>query len=279
MITKIQLLKNIGKFYNFSSKSPGLDLHKNTFLFAPNAYGKSTLVNVCRSLRDNNPKLIRARRTLGSVASPEAVLIMEGANHVFNGSKWNKHCPDIQIFDVPFVHGNILTDEIEHEHKKNMHKIIIGAAGVKLADKLSTLKTQEKNKRQRLDNLRAEFNKGGFVHHTLDAFLAIPTVEETAVPTRIAALEKDIKSKETETQARALTLPKPLTTPAFDLSQARLLAAKKLAAAHEEAEKRLLEHIEKNVANKGRAQQFIRTGLDLLKADCPFCGICAKIKN
>ena len=272
MIKKIQRLKNIGKFYDYSSKGPGLDWHKNTFLFAPNAYGKSTLVNVCRSLRDNDPKLIRARKTLGSVSSPEAVLIVDGANHVFNGDKWAKHCPDIQIFDVPFVHDNILTDEIEHAHKKNMHKIIIGAAGVKLADELSTLKTQEKSKRQRLDNLHAEFNKGGFVHHTLDAFLAIPPAEEAAVQTRIASLEKDIKSKETETQARALTLPKPLTAPAFDLSNAKALAAKKLAAAHEEAEKRVLTHIEKNVADEGRARQFIRTGLDLLKADCPFCG-------
>jgi wobble nucleotide-excising tRNase len=272
MITKMQRLNNIGKFYDFSSKGPGLDWHKNTFLFAPNAYGKSTLVNVCRSLCDNDPKLICARKTLGSVASPGAVLIVDGDNHVFNGAKWDKHCPDIQIFDVPFVHDNILTDEIEHAHKKNMHKIIIGAAGVKLADELSTLKTQEKSKRQRLDNLRDEFNKGGFIHHTLDAFLAIPTAEEAAVPTRIASLEKGIKSKETETQVRALILPKPLTATAFDLTHANALAAKKLAAAHEEAEKRVLAHIEKNIADKERARQFIRSGLDLVQTDCPFCG-------
>ena len=53
MIQKLKLLKNTGKFYNFSAKGNGLDWHKNTFLFAPNAYGKSTLVNVFRSLRDN----------------------------------------------------------------------------------------------------------------------------------------------------------------------------------------------------------------------------------
>lgn len=272
MITKIKRLKNIGKFYDFSSKGPGLDWHKNTFLFAPNAYGKSTLVNVCSSLRDNNAKLIRARKTLGSAADPEAVLIVDGANHVFNGTKWDKPYSEIQIFDVPFIHANILTDEIEHEHRKNMHKIIIGAAGVKLAEELSTLKTQEKSKRQKLDSLTAEFNKERFGHHTLDMFLAIPATGEAAVATRIGFLEKDIKSKETETQARALTLPQPLIAPAFDLSQAKSLAVKKLAAAHEEAEKRVLAHIEKNIADKERARQFIRTGLDLVQADCPFCG-------
>jgi wobble nucleotide-excising tRNase len=272
MITKIKRLKNIGKFYDFSCKGPGLDWQRNTFLFAPNAYGKSTLVNVCRSLRENNPKHIQARKTLGSVADPEAVLIVDGANHVFNGTKWDKPYSEIQIFDVPFVHANILTDEIEHEHKKNLHKIIIGAAGVKLAGELSTLKTQEKGKRQKLDSLTAEFNRGYFVHHTLDSFLEIIATEEAAVPTRIASLEKDIKSKETEAQARALTLPRPIIAPAFDLSQAKSLATKKFAAAHEEAEKRVLAHIEKNIADKDRAQQFIRIGIDLVQADCPFCG-------
>jgi len=38
-----------------------LDWHKNTFVFAPNAYGKTTFVNVLRSLRDNDPKLIRLK--------------------------------------------------------------------------------------------------------------------------------------------------------------------------------------------------------------------------
>jgi len=272
MITKIKRLKNIGKFYDFSAKGSGLDWHKNTFLFAPNAYGKSTLLNVCLSLRNNDPKLIRARKTLGSAGSPEAVLILDGANYIFNGTMWDKSCSEFQIFDVPFVHANILTDEIAYEHRKNMHKIIIGAAGVKLAEELATFKTQEKNRRQQFEGLRSEFNSAGFVHHTLDAFLAIPATEEAAVPPRIAGLEKDIKSKETESHVRTLSLPGPITAPAFDLSATKTLAAKKLASAHEAAEKRVLAHIKKNIADKSLARQFIRTGLDLVQADCPFCG-------
>jgi len=109
MITKIRRLKNIGKFYNHSTKGVGLDWPKNTFVIGPNAYGKSTLVDVFRSVRDNDPKVIRARRTLGSVASPEAVIIIDGENHVFNGTKWDNTYPAMQIFDVPFIHTNILS--------------------------------------------------------------------------------------------------------------------------------------------------------------------------
>ena len=272
MITKVRRLKNIGKFYDFSAKGDGLDWHRNTFLYAPNAYGKSTLVNVCQSARDNNPKIIRARKTLGSVASPEAVIIIDGVNHVFNGTKWDKVCPAIQIFDVPFIYANILSHEIEHEHRKNMHKIIIGAAGIKLAEELASLKTKEKNKRQQFDGLCTQFMVGAFAHHTIDAYLAIPATEEAAVTDRIKKLNHDIKSKETEAQVRALSFPSAIATPTFNLSTAKTLAAKKLAAVHEAAEKLVLEHIARNIAVKSRAKEFIRQGLDLVQADCPFCG-------
>jgi len=272
MITKIRRLKNIGKFYNYCTKGVGLDWHKNTFVIAPNAYGKSTLVDVFRSVRDNDPKVMRARRTLGSVGSPEAVIIIDGENHVFNGTKWDKTYPAMKIFDVPFIHTNILSHEIEHEHRKNIHRIIIGAQGIQLAEELAALKTKEKNKRQQFDKLGTQFNAAGFVHHTLDAFLAIPVSEEAAVVGRIQKLEQDIKSKESETQVRALGYPRAVSAPAFDLSAVKTLAGQKLAAAHEAAEKCVLAHIDQNFKQKGQAQEFIRQGLDLVQADCPFCG-------
>jgi len=272
MITKVKRVKSIGKFYDFAAKGDGLDWHKNTFLFAPNAYGKSMLVSVLRSLRENDPNVLRARRTLDRDASPEAVLIVDGVNYTFNGTKWDKTCPTIQIFDVPFIHENILSDEIEHEHRKSIHRIIIGAHGVELAKDLANMKSDEKSKRQQFDGLTTQFNAGGHVHHTLDAFLAIPAAEEAAVPGRMQKLEQDIKSKESETTVRRLGFPRVLSSPAFDLSATKALAGHKLAAVHEAAEKRVLEHIERNIKDKGHAKEFIRRGLDLVQADCPFCG-------
>ena len=296
MITKVKRIKNVGKFYNYSAKGDGLDWHKNTFFFAPNAYGKSTLVNILCSLRDNDPKIMQARKTLGTIASPEAVIIIDGVNHVFNGNRWDKTYPAMQVFDVPFIHANILSHEIEHEHRKNIHKIIIGAHGVKLAEELATLKMREKNKRQLFDNLGIQFKAGVFVHHSIDAFLAIPATEEAAVTGRIQKVEQDIKSKDSETHVKALGYPGTLIAPYFDVPESELasadkvseeeeipavvdhltelrdLCAKKLAAIHEAAEKRVLEHIDRNFKQKDQAKEFIRQGFDLVQADCPFCG-------
>ena len=296
MITKVKRIKNIGKFYDYSAKGDGLDWHKNTFLFAPNAYGKSTLVNILCSLRDNDPKVMQARKTLGTIAPPEAVIIIDGVNHVFNGNQWDKTCPVIQVFDVPFIQANILSHEIEHEHRKNIHKIIIGAHGVKLAEELTTLKTREKNKRLQFDNLRTQFNTNGFVHHGIDTFLALPTSEEAVVASRIKKLEQDINSKDSETQVKALRYPATLIAPYFKVLESELasadklskedappppsdhltklrdLCAQKFAAIHEAAEKLILTHIDRNFKQKDQAKEFIRQGIDLVQADCPFCG-------
>ena len=271
MITKCKRIKNVGKFYDYAAKGDGLDWHKNTFLFAPNAYGKSMLVNVLRSLRENDPKLIRGRKTLGSVAAPEAVIVVDGANHFFNGTKWDRPFPDIQIFDAPFIHANILAQEIEHQHKKNIHKIIIGAQGIILAKELADLKAEEKGKSREVTDLVKRFTAAGFTL-SLDAFLAVPAAEEAAVGPRIQKLEQDLRSKESEGQVRGLGFPQGMSAPTYDVLALKSLVAQKLAAAHEAAEKRVLAHIDRNFKNKAAAKEFIRQGLDLVQADCPFCG-------
>lgn len=271
MINKAKRLKNIGKFYDFSAQANVLDWHNNTFLFAPNAYGKSTLVNVLRALRDDDPKLIRARKTLGARAAPEAVIVINGVNHCFNGTRWDKPFPAIQIFDAPFIHANILTHEIGHEHRKNIHRIIIGAQGIKLAEELAALKTKEKAKSQEVVNLAGQFNRGGFTL-SMEAFLAVPPEDEVAVGARIQKLEKDIKSKESEVVVRELGIPRQIAAPTFDLTTTKTFAAKNLAAAHEAAEKHVLVHIDRNFKDETQARHFIRQGLDQMLADCPFCG-------
>lgn len=271
MITKVKRVKNVGKFYDFSCQANELDWHKNTFLFAPNAYGKSTLVNIFRSLHHNDPKILRARRSLNALTSAEAVIIIDGVSHVFNGFKWDKSCPAIRIFGPPFIYDNILTHEIEHQHRKNIHRIIIGAQGVNLAEELARLKEQEKNRRQQLSSLESEFRSAGLTH-TLDAFLAISAGEEAVVAGRIKKLEQDIKSKESETHVRTLGTPKVLFAPAFDLISLKTIASQKMATVHEEAERRFLAHVARNLKDKTQAKEFIQHGLDLVQADCPFCG-------
>ena len=206
------------------------------------------------------PELSGRGKTVNSSTSPEAVIIIDGVNYVFNGIKWDKHCPALQIFDTLFIHANIFAHEIEHEHRKNIHRIIIGSQGVKLAQELSSLKSREKDQRKQLDSLITQFRTAGF-QHTLDAFLSIHTQEELAVTERIKKLgagyrDKEIRSTRSgHSVARRSLPPQPSTCPHW-----RAIAIRKIAAIHEDAEKRVLAHINKNIRDKANAKEFIQQG-------------------
>ncbi|MCL5422512.1 MAG: AAA family ATPase [Nitrospirae bacterium] len=272
MISKIKRIKNIGKFYDYASKGDGLDWKKKTFLFAPNAYGKSTLVNVLRSLRDGNAKIISSRKTVNASGNAEAVIIAGGENHVFGGAKWDKSLPAVKIFDTSYIHDNILARDIEHEHKKNMHRIIIGEQGVKLAQELSAIKSKEKEKNKHIeDGLKKQFKAGEFTQ-TLESFRCIPATAEEGVAERIKKLGGDIKAKESEEAVKALGAPQALVAPAYDVDALKAILSEKVTSIHDEAEKLVLAQIEKNIKDKEQAKDFISTGLDLIQLDCPFCG-------
>ncbi len=150
MIQKLKLLKNTGKFYDFSAKGNGLDWHKNTFLFAPNAYGKSTLVNVFRSLRDNAPKIMRARKTVNASMTQEAIIIVDGVNHVFNGTKWDNPCQLLQIFDTNFINANILAQELQMNGEYGAIEREDGQQlAMVLAEKTGTYRTKSPSKARR----------------------------------------------------------------------------------------------------------------------------------
>ena len=179
---------------------------------------------------------------------------------------------NIQIFDAPYIQANILSHEIAHEHRKNIHRIIIGAEGVTLAEELARLKTQEKASNRQKEELIRQFSRGGFTI-SMDAFLAIAPEEEAEVDRRICDLEGDIKSKESETDVQALDFPRPYGCPVVRFGHHNGHSQRKVwPPPHETAEKQVLDHIEHNCRDKARANQFIREGLEQMREDCPFCG-------
>lgn len=249
MVSNVKLVKNTGKFYDFASKGAGLVWGKNTLLFAPNGYGKSTLVNIFRSLANNDPKIIRARRTLNALEPPGAVIIIDGVNRVFNGIKWDKPFAPIEIFDTSYIFSNILAQEIEHEHRKNIHRIIIGSAGVKLAEELASLKNREKDRRRRVDELSEQFQFAAF-RLPLETFLYISPEQEADVSQRIQKLEQARDAKIAEVHVRSLRSPRVLSVSFFDLEGLKSLLGQTLTAVHKESEEQVLTHIQQNFKDK-----------------------------
>ena len=87
MIEKIELIKNVGKYYNFSTSDDDLSFKKNTIIYARNGYGKTTLTNIIRSYYKNDPEYIMGRKTLGSESLPEVVIKFNKENICFNNNR------------------------------------------------------------------------------------------------------------------------------------------------------------------------------------------------
>ena len=58
----------------------------------------------------------------------------------FQDEIWSVTYPDLAIFDSVFIHDNAYAgDYVDHDHKKNLYRVIVGAKGVQLADQIDKL--------------------------------------------------------------------------------------------------------------------------------------------
>jgi wobble nucleotide-excising tRNase len=113
---------------------------KLTLLFAENGRGKTTHCAILRSLQSGQTEFISERKTLGT-NDPATVQIRLGGNTLtFRNNEWSVTHPDIAVFDSVFVHDNVYAgDYVDHQHKKNLYRVIVGAQGVQLARRIKEL--------------------------------------------------------------------------------------------------------------------------------------------
>ena len=62
MISRIQEIKNIGTF--LSSRPASIELSKLVLMYGPNSQGKTTICDVIKSLKNNDPIYITQRKTV-----------------------------------------------------------------------------------------------------------------------------------------------------------------------------------------------------------------------
>jgi wobble nucleotide-excising tRNase len=133
MLEKFISIKNVGRFRDCCPRGD-VTFRKLTLIFAENGRGKTTLCAVLRSLQTGQPEFISERKTLGSNDRAFAQIRLSGNNFIFGNNAWAAIYPDIAIFDSVFVHNNVYAgDYVDHEQKKNLYRVIVGAQGVQLA--------------------------------------------------------------------------------------------------------------------------------------------------
>jgi wobble nucleotide-excising tRNase len=273
MIRKIISIKNVGRFENCAWRG-GAQFESMGLIYAENGRGKSTFCDVLRSLQTGSGDFILGRKRLGATGDSEVAILADGNTKLtFKNGSWDATKPEIAIFDSRFVHENVYAgDNIDHDHKKNLYRIIVGEAGVKLAEKVDALDVKvrdtSKEAKNKLDLLTAKLPAGT----NLKTFEKISA--DQGIKQKIAAKEDELKNAELAAKKSSEIKTKgqlvELTLPTFPNNFESLLA-EKLPALAEQAEKSLREHLANHTHNA--TETWLSEGLAYQKDEsCPFCG-------
>jgi len=269
MLKKFISIKNVGRFRN-SAASGNPQLAKHTFIVGANGYGKTTLCAVLRSLQTGDPAHVLGRKTLGATDAPAIELLLDGGGQArFDGTAWNATKPEIAIFDGVFVAENVHSGEVvDIEHKRNLYRVIVGDAGVKLAAQDADLAADSRAKTGEISTAGKAVQPHVPAGMKLDAFIALPETADIA-----AQIEAQARSVDALRQARVLRARPALSEFAIPALPADFtgLLARTIDNIAQDAEQRLSAHLAAHgmTASGGN---WIADGLGHAVDTCPFCG-------
>src|SRR5579883_134785 len=269
MLQRVISIRNVGRFQSYSAAGD-VTFRRYTLIFAENGRGKTTLCAILRSLSGNASAYILGRRTLGVAESPEVQILVGGGNATFRNGAWSAAFPDMAIFDGTYVSENVFAgDVVDTEHRRNLYRVIIGAAGVALAARLNELDNQIKAKNTEIRDNRTRIQRYVPPSMTVDAFVALP--EDPAVDAKIAAKEQELQAAQRAAQLQQRPGLGAAVVPVFPAAFATVLA-RTLENVGADAERRVGEHIATH-RMQARGEAWLTEGMQYVEGEsCPFCG-------
>ncbi|MCP3659165.1 MAG: AAA family ATPase [Bacteroidetes bacterium] len=166
-IKSIKEIQNISTFKDFKG-GDSCHFKKLTFIYGLNTYGKTTLTDICQSLKDNNLAPISSRKTISDQSDKQKVLFSIKENSIkgkvlnFKNNSWdeNKIAKYIEVFGEDFIDKNLFTGSfINRENKKNFTEFILGEEGVNIVREIEKKKQSINKVNQNLKNGIPEFLK------------------------------------------------------------------------------------------------------------------------
>lgn len=264
---KIIRIENVGKFKKCAAKGD-VTFRKLNLIYAGNGRGKTTFCDILRSLQTGNGELINGRGTLGEDGEPLIDLLF-GQSLTFKQGSWNGSAPNIAIFDDTFVYENVHAGEfVQHDQKRGLYNLIIGAAGVALQRKVDELDEQGRAATRVLKEAQAAL-QGRLPKGFKEAdFLKLEADEE--IDAKIPAQQRALKAVEHAATIASKPALSRIDLPEFPGELAATLSTT-LSAIEADTETRVRAHLQEHTEEA--TQSWISQGLRYEKDDtCPYCG-------
>ncbi len=273
MLEKTVQIKSIGRFRDYAA-SGDVTFRKLTLVYAENGRGKTTLCAILRSLQSGQPEFIAERKTLGAADAPFVHIRLNSADYQFTNGAWTVTHPDILIFDPVFVNDNVYSgDYVEHEHKKNLYRVIVGAQGVQLAEQIEELDGQMRDASADLRTKKDAVSKYVPPGVALDDYLQWQPLADVDAQIQQKTEELDSRqraaAKSGEIQTRGLLVKVQLPSLSPDLAT---VLAKQLTDIVADAETKVRQQISQHQMGH-QGEPWLSQGLAYVKNNrCPFCG-------
>lgn len=274
MLDKIVQIKNIGRFLNYNANGD-LTFRKLTLIYAENGRGKTTLCAILRSLQSGKAEFINERITLAATETPFVHLRLNHTDYRFSDNRWSSSHSDIVIFDPVFVNDNVYSgDYVEHEHKKNLYRVIVGVQGVQLAEQITELDGQIRDANTDLRDKKEAISR--FLptgNTTLEDYLRWQPAADIDEQIRHKTEELDNRqraaSKAIEIQTKGLFVK--IQIPLLP-SEFLAVLAKQLTDIVIDAETKVRQQVTQHQMEH-QGESWLSQGLGYVKDDrCPFCG-------
>ncbi len=243
MISRIQLLRNIGQFDSVSAGAT-IPLGRLTLVYSENGRGKTTLAAVLRSLATGDPLPIAERRRLAAQHPPQVVVECRGGPPaaVFENNAWNRTLHDLVVFDDVFIDENVHSGlAVQAHHRQNLHELILGAQAVALGRQLQQQVERIENHNRELrarDRAIPTADRGPY---SVDDFCALPARPD--IDQAIQEAERALAAAREQDAIRTGPAFESLNLPAFDLAAAERVLQQDLPAIDAATVARVQEHL------------------------------------
>jgi wobble nucleotide-excising tRNase len=271
MLHKLVRLNNIGRFHHCECSH--LDIGDFNLVFAENGAGKTTLAGILRSIGRDESGYISERATVGARADPRVKLLTRtnGALQFESGS-WGRSTSkvSVDVFDSHFVNENIYSGHtLSHDHKKRLHRFVIGERGRDLSERISRIDTLSRKLQQHIGAIEDRINDTKIDNISIDDFLSLPEVDD--VDEKVRQTERRLNAQKKASELREqddLDVP---SLPKIPMDEIQDLLSRSLDDVADDAESVVTDHISDCMDDKG--ESWVQQGLEYAQSEeCPFCG-------
>lgn len=275
MITKIEKLKNIGNFEDYTA-SGDVTLKPFCIVYAENGAGKTTLSRVFHSLSTNDPGVVLRHKRINGTGNPEITINNETPSpFVFSGSHWNRPCPQVEVFDAHFVANNVYSGfSMNSDHHKGLYKFVIGASGISIINKIDRVKDKISALNDAIAQ-QVELIKATANYHNVEQICG--WVQKSNVDEEIATKDKELMLAKGQAQIKNQKLPEEIIIPVFTYNYDEIKEV--LGLVVEGIGKEFLDQVEEHlkklsVSGLQGSSDWVYKGTKLLPkvGGCPFCG-------